>query len=226
MKKLITPTALFLLLALSSPTDASLMAIWDFGPDAAGYTLNVTTENVVGTPTLVAANAEYDVDGKDGYPYRDAAGTFHDAGQAVGWNDVSGAGANDAYWIMTINTTGWQDMTIRWDHLSDNTGANLGPTSFDLHYRVGSGTWIPILNDNSIKRDDTWWEFSHDLSSITAIENQSDVYFRVSDLNQEGTTRPDGSYRFDNLELTGVPEPATVLLLGLGSLALLRRKRG
>jgi hypothetical protein len=39
------------------------------------------------------------------------------------------------------------------------------------------------------------------------------------------TGTPDnGNNRFDNILITGIPEPASVLLLGLGAVALLRRR--
>ena len=189
-------------LAVSGPANADLMAIWDFGPDAVGYTLEVTWENVIDVPTLIARNADYDPDGKDGVAYTDAAGTLHDAGQAAAWDDVSGADS-DAEWIMTIDTTGWKDMSIRWDYLSDATGGNQGPVSFDFDYKIGDGAWTEILNNEPIIRDDAWHEFSYDLSSLTAIEGQPSVQLRVSDLDRADEN---GDFKFDNLELTGVPE--------------------
>ena len=223
MKKLIVPTAFMVLLALSSQTNAdlNLMAIWDFGPDASGYILVPQYEYVTGTPTLVASGADYDTNGKDGCPFTDYAGNFHDDGQAVAWDDVSTT-ASDAEWIMTINTTGWQDMVIRWDYWSDATGDNQGPTSFDFDYKIGTGDWTVIVTNEPITRDDAWHEFSYDLSLITSIENQPLVSFRVNDL-ERGSPSPDGDYKFDNLQLIGVPEPGSFLLLAFGGLALMRK---
>jgi hypothetical protein len=225
MKKLILPTAFVILQVLSSQTNAdlNLMAIWDFGPNADGYTLVPQYEYVIGTPALVASGAEYDSNGKDGCEFTDYAGNHHDEGQAVAWNDVSGTDS-DAEWIMTINTTGWQDMVIRWDYLSDATGGNQGPTSFDFDYKIGDGSWENILNNHLIIRDDTWHEFSYDLSLITAVENQPLVSFRVNDL-ERGSPSPDGDYKFDNLQLVGLPEPGSFLLLAFGSLVLMRKGR-
>jgi len=223
MRKLIVPTTLAILLALSSQTNAdlNLMAIWDFGPDASGYTLVPQYEYVTGTPTLFASGAEYDIDGKDGCPFTDHAGILHAGGQAAAWDDVSGT-ASDAEWIMTINTTGWQDIVIRWDYLSDATGDNQGPISFDFDYKIGDGSWVNILNNHLITRDDFWHEFNYDFSLITAIENQPLVSFRVNDLDQDDLN---GDYKFDNLQLTGVPEPGSFLLLAFGGLALMRKAR-
>lgn len=212
MRKLTILLVPLCLLAQAGSADADLMAIWDFGPNAAGYTLNVTTENVIDVPTMSASGADYDLDGKDGRAFTDAEGTFHNAGQAVAWDDVSGT-TSDAEWIMTINTIGWKDMTIRWDYISDNTGGKKGPTSFDFDYKVGDGSWINILNNETIVRDDGWHEFSLDLSSITAIEGQTTVQFRVNDLNRNDDN---GDYKFDNLQLTGVPAILFSLLVPNG----------
>jgi len=222
MRKVIALLDLVFLLALSSPANATLMAIWDFGPDAPRYTLDPTAYNVSVQPSLAAGNADYDDNGKDGTAYTDAAGILHVAGQAVGWDDVSGAGADDAYLTITINTTGWQDMWIRWDYFSDNTGGNKGPVSFDFAYKVGAGSWVTLLNNQAIVRDDAWHEFRYDMSAIAAIENQASVEFRIDDLDNNDD---DGNFKLDNLEVTGVPEPCTIALLGLGGLALLRRRR-
>jgi hypothetical protein len=199
------------------------MAVWDFGPDAAGYTLDPTTEHVVGTPTLTVLGGDYDADGKNGLAYWDAAETLHPGGQAVAWDDVSAASPNlDAEWTITINTTGWRNIVIRWDYFSDNVGGNRGPTTLDLAYRVGDGAWFQHLNNAPIIRDDAWHPFDDgDLSAIAAIENQPLVVFRISDLDRNDE---DGDFMFDNLELTGVPEPCSIVLLGLGGFMLLRKR--
>jgi hypothetical protein len=199
----------FLLFAVNSANATSQMAIWDFGPNAAGYTLNPAAYSTAAAPSLDAGGAAYDLDGKDGI-----------TGQALAWDDVSGV-TDDAYLIITVNTTGWQNMQISWHYLSDNTGAKLGPTSFDFDYKVGAGSWMSVLNNESITRDDAWHQTIINLVSITAIDNQPTVQFRVNDLDRNN---PDGSFLLDNLELTGVPEPATLALLLAGSMRLLVRR--
>jgi hypothetical protein len=194
---------------------AALMAIWDFGPSSAYYTENPTTENVNGTPTLVLSGGEKDINGKNGIAYVDAAGVHHDAGQAGAWDDIRVTGP-DAEWVLTIDTTGWMDMSIRWDYRSQET------PSFDLHYRVGGAVdWEDILSDQPIIADDAWHSFSCDLSLLSQIEDQPIVEFRVEDMELAGN----GRFIFDNLELTGIPEPCTLILLALGGLAVIRRRR-
>lgn len=223
MRKVV-PTFLILLalLVVGGPAHGALMAIWDFGPDAPHYTEIVTTEYIDDVPALAVMDGQKDDNGKDGVAYTDAAGAHHEPGQAAAWDDVSVSGPTDAQWIMTINTTGWWNLVIRWDYWSDATGGNQGPTSFDLAYRINGQNWIRILNDENMIRDDDWHEFSRDLSDISAIENHGLVQLRVNDLDENDL---DGVFKFDNLEITGVPEPATVALLGLGVLVLAGRRR-
>jgi hypothetical protein len=223
MRRVIALGGVVFLLALGSVANANLMAVWSFGPNSTNYTLVPQYEYVSGAPTLAAGNADYDADGGNGVAFTDAAGNSHIAGQALHWNDVSKSGDNDAYIIITIDTTGWQDMSIRWDYMSDNSGGKRGPVRFDLDYAVGSGDWINILNNEAITRDEAWHEFSYDLSSLTAINNQSSVQFRINDL-QEADGQEDGDYWQDNVQLTGVPEPLSVVFLALGGVALLRKR--
>ncbi len=219
MRKVIVLTALVLLPVLSGPANADLMAIWDFGLDKEGYTEDPDAWNVVDEPELSISGRDYDTNGKDGLAYFDAAGRWHNAGQAGAWDNATA----DSQWVMTINTTGWQDMTIRWDYRSENTPDDLGPSSFDFNYRVGiGGYWTEILNNQSMIRDYNWHPFSYNLSAVSAIENQPFVQFRVNDLNRDESG---GNFRFDNLELTGVPEPCSIALLGIGVLMALTRKR-
>ncbi len=215
-KKLIV-TTIFLFAFQNVPSIAGLMAIWDFGPDSTGYTEDVTISNVTGVPTIVLSGGEIDDNGKDGTAYTDAAGNLHSDGQASAWNDIKVDGP-DATWTLTINTTGWSDLTIRWDYKAWEPETD----SFDLDYKVGGiGDWVEILNNESIVGDETYHSFSYDLSSIANIENQSIVEFRFYDLDRNGNKK----FAFDNLEITGVPEPTTFMLFGMAGLFLLKRQR-
>ncbi|HIJ69738.1 MAG TPA: hypothetical protein HPP87_00070 [Planctomycetes bacterium] len=186
---------------------ADLMAIWDFGPDADGYTTAPTTEYVIGTPVLVLFGGELDANGKEGIDYTDAEGSYHEAGRAGAWNNVTA----DSEWSVTINTTNWQDMVIRWDYNSEDDPCDYGPESFDFDYRVGgAGGWIRILSNHPITRDSFWHEFSYDLGLLTDIENESIVQFRIRDLNQG--TESGGYFKLDNIEVTGTTSASVSLL--------------
>jgi len=183
------------------------MAIWDFGPDAAGYTVDPTTEYVIGTPMLVLFGGELDANGKEGIDYTDAQGTYHTAGRAGAWDNVTA----DSEWSVTIKTTNWQDMVIRWDYSSENDPCDFGPESFDFDYRVGgAGGWLSILSNHPMIRDEAWHEFSYDLGLLTAIENESIVQFRIRDLNRG--TESGGFFKLDNIELAGTTSASVSLL--------------
>ena len=195
---------------MAATARADLMTFWGFGPDADGYTEDVTAENVIGTPTLILRLGEKDVNGKEGVDYTDAEGTYHPEGRAGAWDNVTG----DSEWVMTVNTVNWHDLSIRWDYNSENdiVGGDLGPESFDFDYRVGGAgqQWIEILNNQPVTRDDAWHEFSYNLWLISAIENQPIVEFRVRDLNQG--TESGGNFKIDNLQLTGTTSSTISLL--------------
>lgn len=221
MKRIVALLCLAVLSAWGSSASASLVAVWDFGPDATDYTLVPQYEYAVGIPVLLADGADYDLDGGNGVAFTDAGENIHIEGQCLHWNDVSKSG-NNAYITITIDTVGWQDMAIRWDYKSKDA-TKKGPDSFDLDYQVGAGGWTNILNNYSIIRDGAWYEFSYDLSSLTAINNQAAVQFRLNDFDHNDLN---GDYWQDNIQLTGtaIPEPVSAVFLALGGLALLRKR--
>jgi PEP-CTERM motif-containing protein len=218
---------LILITALTGSAGAEIMALWNFGPDSSYYSeiISVKHIGVAGFPALLVDGGEKDANGKDGVDYTDTEGNSHNSGQAAAWNDVSISGDNDAAFSIEINTTGWQNMAVRWDYFSDDSGGNRGPTSFDLHYRVNSGSWIelPSWNNIALVRDDAWHEFAVDLAAIADINNKAMVEFLFDDLDEDDDN---GEFLVDNIEVTGtVPEPATLILVGLGGMILRRSRR-
>jgi hypothetical protein len=195
------------------------MAIWDFGSDASHYTTDPNAENLVGTPTLVISGGTLDPDGKDGIAYIDAAGVSHVKGQAAAWDEIKLSGDN-AKWIVTLDTTGWQDISLRFDYKAWDPST----TSFDMDYRLSDAdTWTHIENNYPITADNSYHAFSYSLASLDVIENKPLVELRFNDLDHNGK----GKFAFDNFELTGsvIPEPFSILLFGLGAVALrLKRK--
>jgi hypothetical protein len=200
-----------------NPVMGAQMAIWDFGQSSGYYTEAPTAENVVGTPTIVLSGGLINANGKNGVAYLDAAGVSHIAGQAAGWDDVKVDGP-DAELDVTINTAGWQDISVRFDYKAwDPT-----TTSFDLDYRLSeTAEWGSILDNQTIIADKVFHSFA--FSFAGDIDNQSFVQFRLNDLDKNGNK----DFAFDNLEFTGtpIPEPATILLLGLGIAAVRRNHR-
>jgi hypothetical protein len=215
----ITGIVVCALLFCASSSMASVLAVWDFGASSAYYTESPAYYNTVAAPTLVLSGGTKDPDGKNGIAFTDAAGINHIAGQAGAWDDIK-VSAGNASWVITLNTTGFGSLAIRWDYRSEKA------TSFDLAYRTTvSGNWAQLADNSSITPNwaaGTFNSVSLDLSSFAALNNQSYLQLRVDDL-VEGPGND--KFAFDNLQLTGIPEPATLLLLGLGGLILKKGKQ-
>ena len=221
MKRLIFAVLFISIIVIASANASTQMAIWDFGSNAANYTTgpNAVSANLIGTPTLALSGGTLDPDGKDGIAYTDAAGILHAAGQSAAWDELKVSGDN-ARWIVTIDTAGWKDISVRFDYKAWSSKTS----SFDLDYRLNdTDPWTNILNNTPITADSAFHSFAYSLASLDAIKNQSVVEFRFNDFDYKGS----GKLAFDNFELTGtqIPEPATIGLFGLGITAIIRRRR-
>jgi len=187
--------------------DVEQMAIWDFGPDE-GYVETVTAEDVSGIPTIAMDGGTKDGNGKNGTSYTDVENVLHSPGQAAAWEDVRVDG-KDAELMIYINTTGWENITLRWNYKAWLSGTD----SFDLDYSIDDGdNWTVIYNDESITGDETFRAFTTDtdLFSTSGIENVSSVQFRMDGLNEGDGNK---KFAFDNLEITGdkiIPNPVHI----------------
>lgn len=177
----------------------SLLAFWNFGPNAAGYSNAFTYKNpaLTGTPTITQAGGTMDANGKDGVDYQNSAGTSA-RGQGMAWDDAKNG--TTAQWTLNLNTTSFEDLHLRADYKLQTAG------TYTLSYNVGAG-WIPITTSgsiiaNNIDNDYNWGTIYHNLSSITAIENASTVQLRFSVNDVSGGANDE--LIFDNIEVFGV----------------------
>ena len=141
------------------------------------------------------------------------------------------------YYQFSTSTLGWVNLSLSWDQTSSSTG----PRDFKLAYST-DGTSFTDFASYSVPNNaspNAWSStgqpvaaarFSQDLSSITALNNQATVWFRLIDngttsANGTGTVAPTGTDRVDNFSVAGLPLPAGVWLMGSGLLALGRLQR-
>ncbi|MCS7049630.1 MAG: PEP-CTERM sorting domain-containing protein [Verrucomicrobiae bacterium] len=124
------------------------------------------------------------------------------------------------------------DIKLEWDQAR----SSLGPAAFKLQYSTDGVTFtdyalytvltnaVPFLWTSSGPRYSVYTH-TYDLSSITALNNQPTVYFRLTSISAAGGGA--GTVRVDNFLVTSsmIPEPSTVVLIMVGSVLIWRRLR-
>lgn len=175
-----------------------LLAFWDFGPNAAGYSNSFTYKNpaLTGTPTITQSGGTMDSNGKDGVDYQNSAGTSV-RGQGMAWDDAKNG--TTAQWIVQLNTSSFENLHLRADYKLQTAG------TYTLSYNTSAG-WIPITSTgnliaNNIDNDYNWGTIYHDLSSIAAFGNASTVQLRFTINDVSGGANDE--LIFDNIEVFG-----------------------
>jgi predicted extracellular nuclease len=125
------------------------------------------------------------------------------------------------YYQFSTNTAGFTGISVSWDQ----TGSATGPRDFKLAYST-DGTTFTDFYSYSLPSPAVSWssgstslatKFSSDLSSVTALDNQANVYFRLIDTSTTsiggGTVGTAGTGRVDNFTVrgTGVDSAPSVL---------------
>jgi hypothetical protein len=203
----------------------STIASWDFEPDPFPA-VNLTNASFPSAGSFAADNG--------GIGQLTAV---HASNNTV-WSSPSGNGSSNSlsvnswtsgdYFQFQFSTLTLSNIAITWAQTRSSTG----PTNFSLRYST-DGTSFTSFTNYSVAQV-TWSNsvinitsvFTSDLSSITALNDQADVYLR---LVSEQTASSSGTGRIDDITITGVPEPSTYALLALGAAGLavhiVRRRR-
>jgi uncharacterized protein len=120
------------------------------------------------------------------------------------------------YYQFSTSTTGFTGISVSWDQ----TGSATGPRDFKLAYSVDGTNFTDFYNYSLPSPAVSWsssstsltTKFSSDLSSVTALDNQPAVYFRLIDASttsiNAGTVASGGTGRVDNLTVNGNGDPA------------------
>ncbi len=125
----------------------------------------------------------------------------------------------------------WDPHTLEFFVLTGGgNGVGYGSGGYDIYQAEGTTTDIPAA--------DNWYHVSANLADLsvgwwngTAWDmTATDWQLEVGGPGWPGVPVEPGEswtqiWLMDNLEITMIPEPATIALLGLGSLALIRRRR-
>jgi hypothetical protein len=149
------------------------------------------------------------------------------AGNGSSHSFSSNTWAKNDYYQFQVSTVGLSNIMFSWDQTSSNTG----PRDFQLQYSTdgtsftNSGSVYSVLANAA--PNPPWnattsspiYSFTSDLSSISALNNQPAVYIRLSMADtisaNGGTVASAGTDRVDNVSVSAVPEPGSIILAAL-----------
>jgi hypothetical protein len=146
--------------------------------------------------------------------------------------------ATGDYYQFSTPTTGFTGIQLLVDHTSSGTG----PTSFKVAYSTNGTTFTDLPGgsytidtsqsfSSAAEKSTTPPRFLFDLSSISALDNQPQIFLRLIDTFPTGASG--GTSRVDNVTVgtnlpvpPPLPEPSSLMLLGVVALVARRRPRG
>ena len=232
MKKIILLIAIGSVLNLDYARASVILANWTF------ETYNAANLTAATGPALLA---------EAGLGAGVAVATGVHASSSAAWSNPAGNGSVESfsvnnwavgdYFQFRTSSSGYAGITLGWDQ----TGSSTGPTNFSLLYSTDSGvnftqfaTYAVVKSVNfsdgttgtswSATKTATNTSFSYDFSSITGLDNNSNIIFRLAQLNNittgTSTVQTAGTGRIDNVIITAVPEPSSGALLVLGGVSL------
>ncbi len=215
MKKLVTMVAIGAAAAVGAK--AALVTFFDMGTaQPIPNPLSATEEAPGVNASLSFGGGDLVADGYVGTTYTHPevnGGNQVAAGRALGWS--GGVDSGTDFWELTLSTLGWYSLTMRYQERATSTG----PSSYDLSYRIGAGTWVPWQTVNTT-RDSNWYQLNFNLPSV--LENQASITIRAAGFTGGSGS---GTYRMDNLHISGIPEPSTLRLVPVvGAVGLFRRR--
>ena len=242
MKKSILPilTAALSLLNLSSANAQTIIAGWDFNstiPDAT--TTTGTTSPSVGAGTIILVG---------GTTASFSAGNTADTSSATDNSRYSisnfpaaGNGSKTAGIQFDISTLGFTDISFAYQIRHSNTAANTNALLYTLDRLASTPLWTEAaqftFSPAATGTGDTWYSRSVNLSSISGLNGNANVAFRIVSAfdpvagnylasRSTSTYGSASTYGFDLVQVSGIPEPSAVpepsaqALLGIGMAAL------
>ncbi|MCB1491341.1 MAG: DUF3616 domain-containing protein, partial [Rhodobiaceae bacterium] len=106
---------------------------------------------------------------------------------------------DDGRLLISMNSTGYQNLHMRFDYFYSDNDIGSTANAFELEYSTNGGaTFTPLATITGVD-DNEYHTVSFDLSSVAALNNQSNLVFRIYDA--QGDINQD--IAFDNIEITG-----------------------
>jgi hypothetical protein len=134
------------------------------------------------------------------------------------------------YFQFSLSSANYSGLSLGWDQM----GSGTGPRDFALAYSTDGTNFTNFTTytvstvswSSSQVSPPTASHYSFDLSGVTALNNQSTIYFRLVDnsttaINGTGTVGTSGTGRVDNFTVSAtaiaVPEPASFAMAVIGA---------
>jgi len=179
-----------------------------------GYQFNITLTNELGGWTDITIGDNFDLP-SDNAGLVSATGNSGNLGSYTGYTMSIENPGTDSFWASLYMNTGWTDPP--WN-----------VTEGDRYYQSGNGTgvWVGAGSTVCLTLDFTnaaLWNGSAFITNQTVqnLHHVTDIGFKIgAQLNTAGQVSSGTAFN-----VNVVPEPATVALLGLGALSLLRKRR-
>ncbi len=229
----------FLFLAvgvIGASAQAVVITQWNFN--------SVTPDNNSATGTFtpnIGAGSVSAVGGVNGTTF---VSGFSDGGSSDPATDDNSAWQTTTYATSAPNksagiqaltsTAGFENIIVTFDSRHSNTASRY----LQFQYTTDGATWVDFGTTLDHNAGAAWFNVdTFNLSSVSGVNNNAAFGFRVVAAfgpagsyvasNDGSNFGAAGTIRYDMLTVSGsvVPEPATMAALGLGTLALIRRKR-
>jgi hypothetical protein len=169
----------------------------------------------------------------------------HHASALTDWTSPVGNGTPHAwssthwaagdFYQFQVSSTGLQNIAIDWDQ----TGSSTSPSSFELQWSTDGTTFSPFALYTvllTVSPNPAWssvtahpqYHLHDDLTSIANLDNQPAIFLRLT--AQATASSVLGTDRLDDVVISSVPEPSTLVLAALSFIGFAvwgwTRKRG
>ena len=223
----------FTLLVASTAAQSQTLTQWNFNsvpPDASTATGSLLPSVGSGTATLVGTTGTF----SSGVGSTDPAAIDNSGWGTTGYA-TQGTGDRTRGVQFNVSTVGFNLIAVSWDQRLSNTAAR----SAQFQYSLNGTNFNDFGAVFSGSPGDVWYNNrSVDLSSVTGVGNNANFAFRVvaafepltsayAAATTTSTYSTAGTWRFDQVSVTAVPEPGTyaMMLAGLAMIGFMAARR-
>jgi hypothetical protein len=234
---MLKPIALAAAALLPLAAHAQILAQWNFNsvvPDNNTGTGTTAPSTGSGTASLVGGTTGSFASGSANGGSTDPAGTVDNSGWGVTTFAAQGADSGTRGVQFAVSTAGTTlPIVVSWDQRHSNTAARHVQFQVSLDGTAFTSVGAPFLGTAG----DAWFNGrSVDLSSVPGASNNPNFAFRIVSVFEPGgsayvASNPGSSYattgtwRFDMVTVSAVPEPGAWALLALGLAGVLAAAR-